>query len=106
VSKKLLEVTLLNGVTGTNSGTWVDITSWNRLSVHVKGIETATVQIHGSCEPSKPSDATDGIVLSSLTADGIYSTNAKLKWIKAKVSSYTSGTIYAYAVGDSTIYGV
>ena len=107
MSKKLLERVLLDGVTATDLGSWVDVTSWERLTFQVKGITDATVQLMGSCEPTKPGDSANGPTLcTDLTADGLFSTSAKLKWVKAKVSASTSGTIYTYLVGSSTVYGL
>jgi len=101
------EYTLLDGVASTTNGEWVDVGAWRRITVHIKGITTATCKIMGSCEPTKPSDATDGVQLGNdVTADTLYEITAKLKWLKVKVSAYTSGTIYAYAVGDELMSNI
>lgn len=106
-TKKLKEATLLNAVVATSTGSWIDVTAWNRITVDIKGITTATCQIFGSCEPTKPTDATDGRQIgSNITADASSEITRKLKWLKVKVSAWTAGTIYAYAVGDETAYGV
>jgi len=107
MSKKLLEKVLLDGVQALASGTWVEVTSWRRLTIHVKGIVTATVQIRGSCAPTKPADASDEVQIGAdITADSLIEITRKLKWVKAKVTAYSEGTLYAYAVGESTIYGL
>ena len=106
MSKKMREYTLLDGVAATSNGTWVDVGAWNRITVDIKGIGSATVQVMGSCEPTKPSDATDGRQIGSdITADSLVEITMKLKWLKVKVAAWTSGTIYAYAIGDETVYG-
>ncbi len=107
MSKKLVSYTLLSSVTGTNTGTWKEVTGWSRITIDILGITTATCQIFGSCEPTKPADATDGRQIGSdVTANAMSEITRKLKWIKVKVSAYTAGTINAYAVGDETSYGL
>lgn len=106
-TKKLKEAILLNGVVATATGTWIDVTAWNRITVDILGITTATCQIFSSCAPTKPADATDGRQIgSNITADASSEITRKLKWLKVKVSAWTAGTIYAYAVGDETAYGM
>ena len=107
MSKKAREITLQDAAVATDNGSWQPVADLNRMSVHIKGITTATVQIYGSCDPTQPSDATDEIqVALDVTSDDILEITAKLKWIKAKISSWTAGTIYVYLLGDSTKYGI
>ena len=101
------EYTLLDGVTSQTNGEWVDVSAWRRITVHIKGITSATCQIRGSCAPSKPADNVDEVQIGNdITSDTLYEITAKIKWLKVKVSSYTSGTIYAYAVGDELMVNI
>lgn len=95
-----IEIVLLNGVTAISNGAWVSVNSLDNKIIHIKGITNATVQIRGSCAPTKPADATHEIQIGSdITADGLFEITAPLKWLKAMVSAYVSGTIYAYLAG-------
>lgn len=95
-----VNATLLNAVTATGDGEWMNIEGFHPLSFHVKGITTASVQIRGSNAPTKPANASDELQLgSTVTADALVSLDAPVKWIKAKVSAYTSGTISVYMLG-------
>lgn len=95
------EYTLLDAAVATTNGEWVNVSGWRRMSVHIKGITTATVEVRGSCAPTKPADTGHEVLLgSALTADTIYEVSAKLKWIKVRMTAWTTGTIYAYVVGD------
>lgn len=105
-SKKLREAVLLANQTTTGNGTWFDVAAWSRITVDILGITTGTVQIMGSCEPTKPLDATDGRKIGNdITANAIVEITAKVKWLKIKTTVATSVAIYAYAIGDETAYG-
>lgn len=105
-TKKLKEITLQNQAAATSNGVWYDITAWERVSVQVSGTFVGTAQIFGWCGPTKLSDATDGVKLGSdISTPTIYEVHAKIKWVKVKISAYTSGNIDAFAVGDETKYG-
>ena len=103
--KSCKQATLLDGVTAQSDGSWVDVGSLRRMTIHIKGITSATCQIRGSCAPTKPDDTADEVQIGNdITSDTIYEITAKLRWVKVKVSAYTSGTIYAYLVGDEFLY--
>ena len=90
---------LLNAATAVTVGTWERVSSYTRSSVHVKGITTATVIINGSNSATKPANADHEIQLSSVTADELVSIDLPVKWMKVRVSAYTSGTISAWLEG-------
>lgn len=104
--KKLKEYTLVDAGAATSDGVWYDVTAWKRIAVHlIFGV--ATMQIFGSNRPTKPANNVDDVQIGGdITSDTIYELTAKIKWIKVKTSAYTSGTLYAYAVGDETAYGM
>lgn len=84
---------LTESATATEDGQWINIEGLAPFSIHVSGITTGTVQIRGSNDASKPADNTDDIQLGSdITADGITEYTVPVRWIKSKVSAYTSGT--------------
>jgi hypothetical protein len=94
----VLRGVLMNAVTGTTDGEWVEIAGYQG-TVHITGITTATVEVDVSNEPSKPEDTSHGITLSSVTADAGIVVNAPWRWIKVRCTSHTSGTISAYWEG-------
>jgi len=93
-----MSVRLLAGATAVNDGEWVEARGFTAGSVHVSGITVATVQVSVSNSPTKPLATNHGIAVgSALTADGMVSLNGVLpvRWVKARVSAYTSGAINA-----------
>lgn len=96
----VVDAILLNAVTATGNGEWINIEGFHPLSFQISGITTASVQFRGSNNPTKPADASDEFQLgSTVTADALVALDAPVKWLKAKVSAYTSGTISVYMVG-------
>ena len=91
---------LQDAATATSNGVWVEAKKFLASSIHVTGITNATVQIYGANTRTKPADATDHIKIGSdITADGIVSIAYPVRWLKAKISAYVSGTISAVVQG-------
>lgn len=91
---------LLDGITGTNNGSWVGCEVLASKTIHIKGVTTATLHICGSLAPVKPADTAHEIQIGDdITADCLVEIPAHLKWIKVRCSAYTAGTIYAYLEG-------
>ena len=88
---------LLTDAEATGDGEWIDTSSLALMSVHVSGITIATVEIDGSNDAVKPADNTHGIKLNSIdiTADQMIVITAPYRWLKVRVTAYTSGTINA-----------
>lgn len=85
------------GAVGVTDGIgWILTTGFNRMSVHVEGITTGTVQIRGSNAPDRPADATDAFVVDEITSDELSNLTALPKWIKVMVSAWTTGTFNVY----------
>lgn len=99
VARDAVQATFLSGVTATGNGTWHDCARWRTINVHVKGITTATVDICGSSVLDKPLDTAHETVLQQVTSDGCVEVTGHPRWLKVRVSAYTSGTIYAYGMG-------
>lgn len=90
---------LLDAETGaTDNGVWVDVSDQMEVAVHVTFSSTGTVELHGSCVDPKPTDATDGEIIGTVTADDLSLIVPVPRWLKAKVTA-NGGTINAYCVG-------
>jgi len=94
----VLRGVLMNAVTGTTNGEWVEIAGYQG-TVHITGITSATVEVDVSNEPSKPLNTTHGVTLSSVTANAGVVVNTPWRWIKVRCTLYVSGTISAYWEG-------
>lgn len=83
---------LLNGVTATGAGPTVTPVhprgDHENLNVVIRGITTATVALEGSL------DGTNWVAITSKTADYAGKV-ADFPYLRANVTAYTSGTIYA-----------
>lgn len=77
---------LLEGVTSAGASS-AQLMPASKVTFQISGITTATVEIEGS------HDGTIWTSLSSITADGGYVLPDPWKYIRANVTSYTSGTI-------------
>jgi len=84
----------------TTNGVWVDARGFKRFSVHVTlGGGAATVQIRGSNAVAIPANSAHEVQIGAdITADGITNVDVPLRWIKTRVSAYTSGTINANCI--------
>jgi hypothetical protein len=91
---------LLDVETAISNGVWVEIPpGYVNHTVHVKGITNATVKINVSNDETKPTNAAHEIEKDSLTADAVVVLqNEAIRWIKARIPTYVSGTISAYLV--------
>lgn len=86
-------VQLTESAVATENGEWVNIEGLAPFSIHVSGITTGTVQIRISNDATKPADATHDIQLGSdITADGMTENTIPVRWIKSRVSAWTTGT--------------
>jgi hypothetical protein len=95
--RTIVRAQLLTNVAAINDGEWIDVSGLNQLSLDIRGITSATVQLRGSNEPTKPLDSTHGNQLGSdTTVDGFVIVSASVRWMKLRVSTYVSGTINAY----------
>ena len=89
-------IKLLDASVAADNGVWIDARGFPRMTVDIFGSFVATIQIHGSNEVVVPSNPTDGRQLgANVTAPGVIAIDSPVRWLKAKVSSYTSGTVNA-----------
>lgn len=91
---------LLTNATATGNGVWMDANGLNRFLIIVRGITTATVEISISNDLTEPLATDHGVILGApITADGFLQADVTARWVKARVSAYTSGTINAVLQG-------
>lgn len=89
----LSSTTLQNGATATGNGTTA-IPKGYPATILVSGITTATVLVESS-----PDGGTTWVSTGlTVTADGMLTILGPHKLIRARISAYTSGTIYVYLV--------
>jgi hypothetical protein len=97
----VLRAQMLTSAVATTDGEWIDASGLKTMSVHVAGITTATVEIDGSNATTKPADNTHGIKLNAtdITTDQVVMMTINVRWVKVRITAYTSGTINAYLEG-------
>lgn len=85
--------TLLDAEAGaTADGVWVDVGDTAEVAVHTVFSSTGTVEIHGSNANPRPTNATNGVILDTLTGNDLALAVPTPRWIKAKVTA-NAGTI-------------
>lgn len=93
-TKRARNQTLLDAVASTSDGVWVDAMEFAEGSIDITISATATVQIRGSDAATKPADNTHGNQLGTdFTASAQASLVCAPRWLKARVSSFGSGTV-------------
>lgn len=86
---------LIDAKVATGNGVWVDTGPFTENgTLHVDGITTATIEVRGSDATAKPADNTHGdIIGSAQTADVHLDLTNVPRWLKVRVTAWTSGTI-------------
>lgn len=85
---------LIDAAAGTDNGVWVDTSTLAEGAIQVVISGVATVQIRGSDAAVKPANNTDGYQIGSdITASGGFTLTQSSRWLKAKVSTFASGTV-------------
>ena len=101
----LFSAQLLTNIAATSNGQWVAIEGLNPFTIHVTGITTATAELRVSNNSTKPLDTAHEVAYptagASLTADGMWAIIDPVRWVKVRISAYTSGTINAYLFGKT-----
>lgn len=79
--------------TGTENGEWINIEGLGPFSIHLSGVVSGDIiQIRGSNDATRPSNATHDIQLgSNITVDGITEYTVPIRWIKSRVSAWAGG---------------
>ena len=95
----LISSTLLTGVVGVGNGEWIE-SAGKRCTVSIEGISGDTIHVRGSNAPTKPADATHGSLIgAAVTADGTVEITAPYRWIKARMTIFSAGSVTAYLLG-------
>ena len=95
-----IEATLLDAVGAVDNGSWTDVENYGPFSIHVKGITTASVEIRISNDPTLPLDTAHEILEgAAISADGVVEVTKRVKWIKTRIATWTSGTISTFLIG-------
>lgn len=105
VSKGRYKAALLGtGATATDDGDWIRVDNIDGGTVHIYG-GVGSVSLHGSNEDDAPANSDDGAEIQSATAtEDAVAIAVPYKWMKAKVTAYTSGTILADYLGTTKRY--
>ena len=100
--RHVAEAALLSDQEATTDGEWIPISGVRPFTVHVTGIDSATVDLRASGAEEKPANNVAGeIVGSAKTANGMWNLDqATFKWLKCRVTVYASGTINAWFHGE------
>lgn len=103
-------VKIHEGATALANGTTVETMSpsdgaYNNLTIQITGITTATVTFEGTIDGTnwvavRATNTYDGVSSVQVSADGIYRIAflTGVPKIRARISAYTAGTIYAVGV--------
>ncbi len=91
--------TILAGAGTTTNGVWLPIHGCVPLIVSIEGTFVGTVQVFVSNKVPKPADADNARVQlgSDFDAPGYVLIDGPWRWVKVRVSAYTSGSVEAYA---------
>jgi hypothetical protein len=104
-SRQPFEATLLLNAVANTNGVWMYAGHDAPLLVTVESVAagySATVEIYGSTQPAKPAD-TDNfrvLLMSYTNLAGSFAVPQGYRWIKARITGYASGTIYAGLVAS------
>lgn len=90
---------LIDAAAATDNGVWIDTAQFGDGDIEVTISGTATVQIRGSSAPTIPANASHvNQIGSDVTASGDYDMIRAPRWLKARVSAWSSGTVNVYVL--------
>ena len=93
-SAETWHVKLQDAISATDNGVWIDTRGYPDGSIGVTIATTATIQIRGSDAPTIPANNTDGNQLGSdVTASTTLDLTDAPRWLKCKISAWTSGAV-------------
>lgn len=88
---------LLDGVAEIGFGPWVDVRTLRPGSVEIFGTFSGAVVLYGSNQDKKPDEAYVGSDLGEpISQPGIVAIKYPLRWLRARVTVFTSGNISAF----------
>jgi hypothetical protein len=95
---QVIQVALVTGRTTTYLGDWFNIEGFQPGTVDVTAT-AATVQIRATNLATRPAQSADGRLLGAITNTAtMFTLDAPVKWIKAKVTARAGGTVTAYLI--------
>lgn len=99
-TSRVRHIKFLDAKVAVADGVWIDVIEYETVNIHVSGVTTATIQVHGDSSATIPSNPTDGVVMATLTANGIVAIPKSdlPRYVKVKISAWTAGTISALGV--------
>ncbi len=97
---------LLDSIAATSDGVWISAFEFHAGSLHfvaTGGTVTLTVQIRGSNAPTCPAAAAHGAQIGSdqvfaVASETLLSIDNCPRWVKARVSAWTAGTVSVYGI--------
>ncbi len=101
LNRPFVRGTLATSLTATTDGTWEDLRGFYPITVVLSGDFVGAAEVRVSNSPNIPTNSEHGAQLgSNLVAAGSRLVSAPYRWIKLRVTTYTSGTI-----DDVSAYG-
>ena len=100
LGRATLRATLLNAAAATGDGEWVQLGGFHPCTVHFDFTGVATIELDAHNSPTRPLDTDHGFVLNSTSTDNAIQISNPYEWVKARVTSFTSGTVSAWLVGN------
>lgn len=91
---------LLDAQQGATEGEWRQVGHLHSVSVEIFGNFNGLVEIRACNQDTQPLPSYEGVVIDAPhSAPALINTGGSVRWIKAKVVSWTAGPISAYAHG-------
>ena len=95
--------TLQSAAVATGNGTALDVKGWTLANLQVLGITSATITFEATIDGTnyvavRAKNLNTGAISTTATANGIYSVDVSgLSLFRARISAWTTGTLYVYA---------
>jgi hypothetical protein len=89
-------VKLLDGAAAVVDGPWTDVRTLRPGSIDLFGTFVGTVVIEGCNQDTQPLSSFAGHQIASLTSPSLTAVNMPMRWIRARVTAHTSGSINAF----------
>lgn len=97
--KLALHIKLIDAAVAVTDGVWMDTGQYENTRIEISGITTGTVEIRGSNAAAKPLNTAHGTIIgTAFTADGYSEILVLPRWIKARVTAWTTGTFDVLAM--------
>lgn len=95
--RHILHYKLIDAAVATGNGVWIDTADYGSGTIHLTLAGTATAQVFGSNAAAAPAASTDHAQIGvDINASSLVTIAVMPRWIKVKVSSWTSGAVSAF----------